>query len=158
MRYRVFAFIVVVSGASSLLLANRNFSPDWTFQGSTLTGARTVGHATWKAVNGEITGTPTSPEGGWLILDKRMQDVQFAANVRCASDCVGGVMVRAEQPPAGMKGVFVPFGKTETAAVAITLDKDGRELTREPLGRAGGMVRVAAAPAAGGRAGGPGAA
>jgi hypothetical protein len=140
-----------LSGASSLLVANRNFVPDWTFKGSSLNGFRTRGHAEWKAVNGEIVGTPTSADGGWLVLDKTLQDVQFAANVHCAADCIGGVMVRAEQTPTGMKGVFVPFGKTDTAAFGVTLDSEGRELTREPLGRAGGMVRVVADPAAGGR-------
>jgi hypothetical protein len=148
--------ILVLSGASSLVVANRNFVPDWTFKGSSLTGLRTIGHAEWKASNGEIVGTPTSPDGGWLLLDKSLQDLQFAANVRCTPDCIAGVMVRAEQTPTGIKGAFVPFGKTETAAFAMTLDRDGRELTREPLGRAGGMVRVAAAPGATGRAAGPG--
>src|SRR5580765_131244 len=151
-----FVTVLILSGASPLIFANRNFVPDWTFKGSSLTGLRTIGHAEWKAVNGEIVGTPTSPDGGWLMLDKSFQDVQLAANVRCAADCVAGVMIRAEPSPGGMKGVFVPFGKTDTAAAAITLDKDGRELTREPLGRAGGMVRVVAAPGATGRAGGPG--
>src|SRR5262245_38754450 len=150
--------LLLVSTASPLLIANRNFVPDWTSTGSSLTAFRTVGHAQWKAGNGEIVGTPTSPEGGWLVLDKNLQDVQFAANVRCTADCIAGVMLRAEQSPTGMKGVFVPFGQTDTAAFAVAMDKDGREVTREPLGRAGGMVRVAGAAAAGGRAGGPGAA
>ena len=26
--------------------------------------------------NGEIVGTPTAPDGGWLLLDKGYQDVQ----------------------------------------------------------------------------------
>jgi hypothetical protein len=148
---------VACSAASSFLLANRNFVPDWTFTGAGLTPFRTVGHATWKAANGEIVGTPTSPAGGWLVLDKTLQDVQFAADVRCTNDCTAGVMLRAAQTPTGMKGVFVPFGTTDAGAFAITLDNEGRELTRESLGRAGGMVRVAgAAAAAGGRAGGPG--
>src|SRR5580765_5289523 len=140
-----FVTVLILSGASPLIFANRNFVPDWTFKGSSLTGLRTLGHAEWKATNGEIVGTPTSADGGWLFLDKTLQDVQFAANVRCTPDCIGGVMLRAEQTPAGMKGVFVPFGKTDTAAFAVTLGQDGRELTREGLGRAGGMVRVVAA-------------
>src|SRR6476660_5611855 len=147
--------MLVLSSASSLLVANRNFVPDWTFKGSSVNGLRTLGHAEWKAANGEIVGTPTSADGGWLFLDKTLQDVQLAANVRCTADCLAGVLLRAEQTPTGMKGVFVPFGKVDTAAFGVTIDKDGRELTREPLGRAGGMVRVVAAPNASGRAGGP---
>jgi hypothetical protein len=46
------------------------FAPDWTFKGSALTGTQQVGQATWRAENGEIIGTPTSPEGGFLLLDK----------------------------------------------------------------------------------------
>src|SRR5690242_283367 len=111
MKFRIGLVIALaLSGASSLLFANRNFVADWTFKGSSLTGLRTLGHAEWKATNGEIIGTPTSADGGWLMLDKSLQDLQFAANVRCTADCIGGVMVRAEQTPTGMKGVFVPFG------------------------------------------------
>jgi len=41
-----------------------------------LASARTLGGADWRAENGEIVGTPKTPEGGWLILDKFLQDVQ----------------------------------------------------------------------------------
>ena len=149
------AMTVQVAGTRS------TFVPDWTFKGSSLAAFRTIGHAEWKAVNGEIVGTPTAPDGGWLFLDRTLQDLQFAANVRCTPECVAGVMVRAGQTADGTKGVFVPFGNTDTAAFALTLDRDGREVTRERLDNAGGMVRVAAARGAGGRAGaagGPGAA
>src|SRR5262245_9859281 len=52
------------------------FAPDWTFKGSTLNGMQQVGQATWKAENGEIVATPTSPDGGWLLLTGGYQDVQ----------------------------------------------------------------------------------
>ena len=55
--------------------ANRNFLPDWTFQGSSLGAWRTLGDANWRAENGEIVGTPRTPAGGWLILDRPLQDV-----------------------------------------------------------------------------------
>ena len=41
-------------------------------------GLQQVGQATWRAENGEIIGTPTGPEGGWLLLGTGYQDVQFA--------------------------------------------------------------------------------
>ena len=69
--------------------ANRNFVPDWTFQGSSLGSARTLGSAQWRAENGEIIGTPKTAEGGWLILDKPLQDVQFASNFRSHHDDLG---------------------------------------------------------------------
>jgi len=38
---------------------NRNFAPDWTFKGSTLTAEwHTLGQADFKAENGEIVATP----------------------------------------------------------------------------------------------------
>jgi len=41
--------------------ANRNFVPDWSFQGSSLGQFRTLGDADWRAENGEIIGVPRSP-------------------------------------------------------------------------------------------------
>src|SRR5579862_1237162 len=87
-------------GATCLVLpragANKNFVADWTFQGSSLAAARIIGNADWHAQNGEIVGTPKTPEGGWLILDKPLQDVQFATTLRCTGGCRTGVMLRAQ--------------------------------------------------------------
>src|SRR5689334_19272167 len=38
------------------------FVPDWTFKGSALTVTEKIGQTTWRAENGEIVGTPTSPD------------------------------------------------------------------------------------------------
>jgi hypothetical protein len=84
------------------------FIPDWTFKGSTLTGWHVVGAADWKAVDGELVGTPKSAEGGWLVLDKSFQDVEFGADFKCVGECRTGVLLRAEKTPTGMKGVFLP--------------------------------------------------
>ena len=48
---------------------------------------------------------PKTPEGGWLILDKPLQDVQFASTFRCTGGCRAGVMLRAQSTPEGMQGV-----------------------------------------------------
>jgi hypothetical protein len=77
--------------------ATRTFVPDWTFKGSALTGMQQVGQATWRAENGEIIATPTSPDGGWLLLGNGYQDVQLAASYRCAAACTVGIMVRSEK-------------------------------------------------------------
>ena len=74
----------MVSGGLAVW-ANRNFQADWTFRGSALTGLTPMGDAAWTAANGEITGRPKSAAGGWLILDKPLQDVQFAASFRCTT-------------------------------------------------------------------------
>jgi hypothetical protein len=143
----------------------KTFVPDWTFKGSALTGFQTIGAAQWTATNGEIVGRPTAPEGGWLVLDKSLQDVEFGADFRCADGCKTGVLLRAQKTDAGMKGVFVALDGTAPAGFSIALDASGKEVSRQPLGSGGGgMARYATgtspsspAPRAGG-AGAPAAA
>src|SRR6188768_368805 len=103
--------IAVVWGAA-LEGARWNFIPDWTFKGTELAKDWTVvGQATWKAVGGELVGTPTAPEGGWLVLTKGLQDFQFGADMNCAAGCKAGVLVRArKQADGSLSGVFIPFG------------------------------------------------
>jgi hypothetical protein len=146
----------------------RNFVPDWTFTGNALTGWQSVGQADWRVENGEIVGRPKSPEGGWLVLNQQLQDVQVTTMFRCVTGCSAGVMVRAEKTADGIKGVYVSAIGGEVGAYALKLDAQGREVGRERLGGGGGMVRIAPPPpaaapegaaraggaAAGGRAGG----
>src|SRR5271165_555763 len=103
--------IAVLAGMLLLLLspagANKNFVPDWTFKGSSLGAWRTVGNADWRAENGEIVGTPKSADGGWLILDKPLQDVQFASTYRCTGGCRAGVMLRTQLTEQGIEGAYV---------------------------------------------------
>jgi len=143
--------LIGIAGALALLphaVANKNFAPDWTFQGSSLRSARTVGNAEWRAENGEIVGSPKSAEGGWLILDQPLQDVQFAATFRCAAGCRAGVLLRAQSTPEGIRGVYVslPDGDNPAAAFALQLDAQGHELKREPLKPAFGTVRFIMPP------------
>ena len=125
-----------------------NFIPDYTFKGSTLTGWKAMGQANWKAVDGELIGTATSPEGGWLMLERGLQDFQFGAELKCPAGCKAGVLVRAQrQPDGGLKGIFIPFGEGETGIYTLTLDGAGKEVGREAaVGPIGGMVRYAPAP------------
>src|SRR4051794_4959402 len=126
--------------------ANKNFVPDWTFKGSSLGTWRTLGNAEWRAENGEIVGVPKTPEGGWLILDKPLQDVEFASTYRCTGGCRTGVMVRTQSAPEGIQGIYValPDGQNPAASFALNLDPQGREVKREPLKPGGGMVRFIA--------------
>jgi len=157
--WKQFACVSAAIAAMFLVLpragANKNFVPDWTFQGSSLGAARTLGSANWHAENGEIVGTPKTPEGGWLILDRPLQDVQFASTFRCAAGCRAGVMLRVQSTPEGMQGVYValPEGDNSAAAFALKLDTQGREIQRQPLNRAGGTVRFIAPPPESGRGG-----
>lgn len=124
-----------------------NFVPDWTFKGSALTGTDQIGQATWRAENGEIVGTPKSPDGGWLLINPGYQDVQLAGSFRCAGTCTAGVMVRSEKTPAGIQGILKTLAGGPTDPAAVTIDAQGRIGNREPLTRPGGaMLRIQPPP------------
>src|SRR5918994_5262248 len=156
---RFICIITCVAAIASVSHANKNFSPDWTFTGSSLADAEQLGAAKWTARNGEVIGTPSSPDGGWLLFKNPVQDVQMATSFQCAAGCQAGLVLRVEKTADGFKGVFVSISETP-AAFAVTLDAQGRILTKEPLERGGGTVRALAPPQPPGapdaaRAGGP---
>ena len=128
---------VPVAGTRSM------FVPDWTFKGSTLAGWHVLGAADWKAIDGELVGTPKSADGGWLVLDKSFQDVEFGADFKCVGACRTGVLLRAEKTPTGMKGVFLSLDAGEVGGYAVTLDANGKILTKERLRPGGGLMRIA---------------
>jgi 3-keto-disaccharide hydrolase/VCBS repeat protein/FG-GAP repeat protein len=134
------------------------FVPDWTFKGSSLTGTDQIGQAKWRAENGEIIGTPTSADGGWLLINPGYQDVQVAGSYRCAAECTAGVMLRGEKSASGIKGIYTTLAGGPAAPAAVTVDAQGRIGNREPLTRSGGaMLRIQPPPPppSPGRAGGP---
>jgi hypothetical protein len=153
------AVVLVASFTVPMLGTRYSFVPDWTFKGSTLAGWHALGQADWKAVNGELTGIPKSPEGGWLMLDKPLQDVEVGFDFKVSPGSKTGVLLRAEKTPDGYKGVFVSLIEGDVASYGITLDANGKELTRERLRNGGGLMRVApeanpnAAPRGGGARG-----
>ena len=88
------------------------------------------------------------------MLDKSFQDVQFGADFKCADGCKTGVLLRAEKTAGrGMKGMFVSLEGTSATSYAVTLDANGKELTREPLAAAAAWLgsRGRAGRASGGR-------
>ena len=92
------SILVAASGLLSAIFAvTHDFTPDFAFRGSSLTGWHTLGHANWRAENGEITGRPETADGGWLVLDKGYQDVKLYAEFRCADNCDAGVLARMEK-------------------------------------------------------------
>ncbi len=141
-----------------ILAATHDFVPDAVFKGSSLTGLRTLGAASWRAENGEITGSPTSPDGGWLVLDKTYQDLQFYTDFHCPAECNAGVLLRAEKTPAGgLKGVYISLKPGDTDSYELELGPDGKELSRMKLIRATAQFsRVATGPSANGQAQVPG--
>src|SRR3982751_6930335 len=149
-RRAVCAVVIAVACAVVPEAARWNFIPDWTFKGSDVAKDFTVvGQATWKAGNGELVGTPTAPEGGWLVLNKVLQDVQFGADLKCETGCKAGILVRArKQADGSLTGLFVPYGEAETGLFLVTIDASGHETSRSPVtgGGIGNMVRYAPPP------------
>ncbi len=159
---------IAVAAASSIALVlvahaadPPNFRPDGVFKGSALTGWHVIGDADWTAQNGEIVGkAKPGTNGGWLVLDKRFQDVQLYLNYKCTGECKSGVLLRAKKADDGtMTGVFVSLANDDTGYYSVTLDASGKETSRDQLvapGR-GGAARGGTADTAGaGRGGGRG--
>ena len=122
------------------------FKPDTTFSGSSLTGWTTLGGADWQAQTGEIVGRPRAGgQGGWLVLDRSYQDVNFFTRFRCATPCTAGVLFRMQKNPAGMTGIYVSLADFKT--YRLTLDAEGRETARDALRPSPPFVRVALPPA-----------
>lgn len=127
------------------LAAGPSFVADTTFKGSSLDGWKALGQADWKAANGDITGV-AKPGGGWLMMDRPLQDAGFYASFQCTGGCKAGVMLRTEKSAAGINGVYVALNQDDLGVYKIRLDAQGRELERERLRPAGGQVRIAPPP------------
>ena len=142
---------------SAIFAATHDFVPDFTFRGSSLTAWHELGAAHWRAEDGEIIATPQSPEGGWLMLDKSYQDVEFSSELRCAGQCDAGVLLRAgKMSGGGWKGVYIAL-TGEAGSYDLTLSADGKEVKRTPLLRATAQFsRIAVGPWANGASHVPG--
>src|SRR4051812_41794535 len=77
-----------------------------------------LGDANWRVENGEIVATPSS-NGGWLVLNKSLQDVNVTTSFRCSTPCETGVLLRAEKTADGMKGVYVSLKDGDVATYRI---------------------------------------
>ncbi|MGA0559232.1 FG-GAP-like repeat-containing protein [Larkinella sp. VNQ87] len=131
------------------------FRPEATFKGSSLAGFQPIGGADWRAQNGEIIATLKSGNG-WLLLDRGYQDVGFHAAFQCTGGSETGVLFRVEKTAGGLKGVLVSITDKEVGSYRVTLDAQGKELTREKLRSAGSIVRLAPPPNPNAPAGGGG--
>ena len=136
---------VVVTALPKAQGPANEFKPDTTFTGSSLTGWTTLGSADWQAQAGEIVGRPRAGgQGGWLVLDRSYQDVNFFTRFRCAPPCQAGVLFRLQKSAAGMTGIYVSLADLKT--YRLTLDAEGRETARDALRPAPPFVRVALPP------------
>jgi hypothetical protein len=146
---------LVLSVAPAVLLTGQGpaneFKPDTVFTGSSLTGWQPVGAADWRAQDGEIIGRPRAgAQGGWLVLDKSFQDVNFFTRFRCNGPCKAGVLFRMQKTATGMTGVYVSLDDNDLKTYRLTLDAEGREVSRAALRPAAPFIRVAPpAPAEG---------
>src|SRR3954454_19430131 len=138
------AFVLI--GATLMFAAGPSFQPDVTFSGSSLSGWRTLGSASWHAESGEITGKPEWPSGGGLVLGHSYQDVGVFANFKCSGGCEAGALFRAEKTADGWKETFVSLTEPGTPSYSVTLDAQGKILTRDRLRRGGGLMRLAPTP------------
>jgi len=141
---------------SAIFAATHDFVPDYKFAGSSLTGWHPLGHANWRAENGEIIATPQSADGGWLVMEKGYQDVELYTEFHCAETCDAGILTRMEKTAdGGSKGVYVSL--SDGGAYDLTLNAEGKEVGRTRLLRATAQfARMAAGPWANGSAQVPG--
>ncbi|MDQ1469263.1 MAG: hypothetical protein QOJ99_743, partial [Bryobacterales bacterium] len=144
---------LLASAAATLLTlpataAGPTFIPDVTFKGSALTGWHSLGDAAWRAEDGVIIGMPKSSTGGWLLLDKPLQDVGFYASFKCTGGCRTGIMLRTEKTSDGSKGLLVSLAAGEQGLFRVTVDAAGRETHRDKLRPAASMIRFGQPPAA----------
>jgi hypothetical protein len=139
-----------IVGVAAIVAAQgpaNEFAPDATFTGSSLTGWTPLGAADWQAQGGDIIGRPRSGgRGGWLVLDKSYQDVNFFTRFRCTGPCQAGVLFRLQKIDGGMTGVYVSLNGDDLKTYRVTLDAEGREAERTPLRPAAPFVRVAPPP------------
>jgi hypothetical protein len=156
------AFVVAISVALGLCAyaAGPTFRPDFIFKASTLAGWSPLGAGDWKAVNGEIVGTPKTPAGGWLVLNKSFEDVGVFSNITCDAGCKAGILLRAEKTSdGGMKGILLQIENGELKSFAVKIDAQGTETQRDALppgGRGGRGAGPGGARAGGAGAGAPG--
>ncbi|MBT9333230.1 FG-GAP-like repeat-containing protein [Paracidobacterium acidisoli] len=110
------------------------FPADGGISGSSLTGWTPLGHAAWTARDGVVTAQPKTPEGGWLVLGRSLSNIGFYTRIRCAGDCKAGVLLRAEKTAdGGMKGLYVALSDSDRGVYALTVDAQGRDVSRVKL-------------------------
>ena len=135
--------LAVAVSAASVTLGAQHYRTDRRYTPTSLAGWHVLGDAAWRVENGEYVGTPRAPGGGWLVLDQALQDTGFFAHFKCAGGCKSGVMLRAEKTATGFKGIYVALTGEDVASYAMTLDANGKEISRERLRPAGGQIRFA---------------
>lgn len=156
MKHFIFSILIVSLSTLSFAQSGSNvatlepsltFIPDDTIQATSLDGWHILGQADWCAQDGELIGiAKQGTGGGWLVLDSSYQDVGFHAMFKYTGESETGILFRMEKTGEGMKGVLISI-KDDVIPYQVTLDGQGKELTRERLRWAGGIwYRIAPPP------------
>ncbi len=142
------AFSYAQPSADTLSTFGLTFQPDHSFTASSLQGLNTLGDVRWQASNGEIVGKGTTgTSGGWLLLDKPYQDVGFHAQFKTSGNSEAALMFRTEKINDGYRGVMLSLKNGDVTPYSVVLDARGKEMSREKLRTAGGiMYRLAPPP------------
>jgi hypothetical protein len=78
-----------------------------------------------------------------------LADLGLFSEVSCPAKCEAGFLFRAEKTDTGMKGLFVSLSSDDRNSYAVTLDANGKILTKEKLqpnmgmGAQGGLANEA---------------
>ena len=105
------------------------------FDGTSLNGWKPLGSAQWKAENGDLVGTVAANGGGWVVLDSVYGDTGVELTFEC-DKCEPGVMIRSLQQGNQTTGVFFELsGPNAGTLFRVTLDAEGREVSRKPMPR-----------------------
>lgn len=119
----------------------RDWAPDYLFQGGALSGWTPVGDVDWRVENGEIVARPRpGGAGGFLVLDRPLQDVAAFTEFRCASPCEAGLLVRIARNGQGLEGVLATYGSQPGQLAHVASD------VRTPLSPANVQARFAPPP------------
>ena len=147
MKKNLLPLLTVLFATAVAFSSGPSFMPDVKFTGSTTKGWHTLGHATWSADAGTITGTPSDGGSGWLVLDKSYQDISLYTEFRCEEGCEAGVLLRAEKTPdGGMKGFYVSLSDSSLTTYSVTIGPGGEIEKRDKLARGGLLARVTPPP------------
>ena len=138
--------VIALACLAPAFASGPDFYPDVNVSARNLDGWHTLGSAQWHAENGEIVGAPGA-SGGWLVLDKSYQDINFYMQYRCSDGCATGLLMRMEKTDGGMKGVFVSLGDSANDlengnTYDVTLDPQGKIVSATPEPRGSGFDRI----------------
>lgn len=132
----------------------RNWVPDYRYNGEALTRWTPLGDVEWRVQNGEIVARPRAGSaGGWLILDRPLQDVAAYLEFNCTAPCAAGIVLRVQrQPGGGFRGSLVSYGTAPGQFEDVSVDGQGSVTARARLTGGAGQSRFAT-PANGAPAG-----